>query len=343
MRTRSPRSRCRSVPAAPRVHKGASTRRRRVKSITHVPREAHAARLQSAPRRAKRRAAGRPRTPLPALRRAGTLQRDRRTAGRGLRGRRLGRRSAKASAPRRCGAAPPVRGPVAAGYIPNLPAYGLIGRIPTAAYPDDVQTTPRAARLDRRQGLRVGSEPDVLLRRREDPVPDARRTRTAPTCSTCSIGRVGTLAIPTDRGVAADTRPPTPSRGRTTRETGRPAARSPPCTGQPSAQIKHVFYIVRENRTYDQIFGSDPRGDGDPQLELFDDNGVAGPAGGITPNAHALSQPVPAVRQLLRGHRGVGRRAPDHGRRVRDRLRAEGDRRELLQPPRAPTTSASTR
>ena len=31
---------------------------------------------------------------------------------------------------------------------------------------------------------------------------------------------------------------------------------------------------MRENRTYDQIFGSDPRGDGDRRLELFDDNGV---------------------------------------------------------------------
>src|SRR5258706_9226522 len=59
--------------------------------------------------------------------------------------------------------------------------------------------------------------------------------------------------------------------------------------------IKHVFYIVRENRTYDQVLGSDPRGDGDPNLELFDDNGVAGPTGGITPNAHALARTFPLL------------------------------------------------
>ena len=60
--------------------------------------------------------------------------------------------------------------------------------------------------------------------------------------------------------------------------------------GGPSDKIKHVFYVVRENRTYDQIFGSDPRGRGDPRLQLFDDNGVPGPTGGVTPNAHALSR-----------------------------------------------------
>ena len=52
---------------------------------------------------------------------------------------------------------------------------------------------------------------------------------------------------------------------------------------------------MRENRTYDQVFGSDPRGDGAPQLELFDDNGVGGPTGGITPNAHALTQQFPLL------------------------------------------------
>ena len=56
-----------------------------------------------------------------------------------------------------------------------------------------------------------------------------------------------------------------------------------------------MFYIVRENRTYDQIFGSDPRGDGKTQLELFDGNGVSGPTGGITPNAHALAQRFPLL------------------------------------------------
>ncbi len=45
--------------------------------------------------------------------------------------------------------------------------------------------------------------------------------------------------------------------------------------------IKHIFYIVRENRTYDQVLGDLPRGDGDRFLTLFGRD--------VTPNAHQLS------------------------------------------------------
>ncbi len=48
------------------------------------------------------------------------------------------------------------------------------------------------------------------------------------------------------------------------------------------ARIKHVIYIVRENRTYDQILGDVAGADGDPALVQF------GPA--ITANAHALAK-----------------------------------------------------
>jgi len=48
-----------------------------------------------------------------------------------------------------------------------------------------------------------------------------------------------------------------------------------------SSPIKHVFYIIRENRTYDSILGDMKQGNGDPTLNLF---GAA-----ITPNAHALA------------------------------------------------------
>src|SRR5439155_25655999 len=57
----------------------------------------------------------------------------------------------------------------------------------------------------------------------------------------------------------------------------------------------NAFYAVRGTRTYDQVFGSESRGDGDPRLELFDDNGIATPAGGVTPNAHALARRFPLL------------------------------------------------
>jgi YVTN family beta-propeller protein len=51
--------------------------------------------------------------------------------------------------------------------------------------------------------------------------------------------------------------------------------------GDPST-IKHVFLIVKENRTYDQQFGDEPRGNGDPSVTQFGEN--------VTPNQHALEQ-----------------------------------------------------
>jgi YVTN family beta-propeller protein len=46
--------------------------------------------------------------------------------------------------------------------------------------------------------------------------------------------------------------------------------------------IKHVVYIIKENRTYDQIFGDLPQGNGDPALVLFGRK--------VTPNHHALAE-----------------------------------------------------
>lgn len=46
--------------------------------------------------------------------------------------------------------------------------------------------------------------------------------------------------------------------------------------------IKHVFYIIKENRTYDQVLGDLAGGNGDPALTLFGRE--------VTPNLHALSE-----------------------------------------------------
>ncbi|MBN3922864.1 beta-propeller fold lactonase family protein [Nostoc sp. NMS4] len=46
-------------------------------------------------------------------------------------------------------------------------------------------------------------------------------------------------------------------------------------------KIKHVIYIVKENRTYDQVLGDLPLGNGDPAITLFPQR--------ISPNHHKLS------------------------------------------------------
>ena len=61
---------------------------------------------------------------------------------------------------------------------------------------------------------------------------------------------------------------------------GVPAVPVPERIGEPSV-FKHVVYIIKENRTYDQVLGDMPRGDGDPSLCVFGEQ--------VTPNQHKLA------------------------------------------------------
>jgi YVTN family beta-propeller protein len=54
----------------------------------------------------------------------------------------------------------------------------------------------------------------------------------------------------------------------------------PEKVGDPSP-IKYIFYVIKENRTYDQVLGDMPEGNGDKNLVLFGEK--------ITPNQHAIA------------------------------------------------------
>jgi YVTN family beta-propeller protein len=49
-----------------------------------------------------------------------------------------------------------------------------------------------------------------------------------------------------------------------------------------AGKIKHVIYIIKENRAYDQVLGDLPQGNGDPNYCLF--------PRAVTPNQHALAE-----------------------------------------------------
>jgi YVTN family beta-propeller protein len=73
--------------------------------------------------------------------------------------------------------------------------------------------------------------------------------------------------------------------------------------GDPSL-IKHVFLIIRENRTYDQVLGDVAQGNGDPTLAVFGSR--------VTPNAHQLIKRFPLFdnfydpsRQSADGHQWI--------------------------------------
>jgi YVTN family beta-propeller protein len=61
---------------------------------------------------------------------------------------------------------------------------------------------------------------------------------------------------------------------------GVPAVPIPERIGE-SSVFKHVVYIIKENRTYDQVLGDMPQGNGDPSLCVFGER--------VTPNQHKLA------------------------------------------------------
>ncbi|MGA2985382.1 MAG: bifunctional YncE family protein/alkaline phosphatase family protein [Terriglobia bacterium] len=78
--------------------------------------------------------------------------------------------------------------------------------------------------------------------------------------------------------------------------------------GDPS-KIKHVFVIIRENRTYDQMLGDVAAGNGDSSLAVFGSTGIYG---NVSPNAHALVERFPLFdnfydpsRQSADGHNWI--------------------------------------
>lgn len=84
---------------------------------------------------------------------------------------------------------------------------------------------------------------------------------------------------------------PTPDSATLARDTREVYALSPytnrrlgPATVAPAmpATLKHVVYIIRENRTYDQVLGDLPQANGAASLAIFNDT--------ITPNAHAIAR-----------------------------------------------------
>ncbi len=71
------------------------------------------------------------------------------------------------------------------------------------------------------------------------------------------------------------------SKSKETESEGEPGNPIPRRIGEPSP-IKYVFYVIKENRTYDQVLGDLPQGNGDTTLVLFGEK--------ITPNQHALAR-----------------------------------------------------
>jgi YVTN family beta-propeller protein len=136
------------------------------------------------------------------------------------------------------------------------PAAGkVLGRIPTAWYPTGVVATADHLYVLNAKGLGAGPNDGP-----GHPDPTSPQG-TAPDQYAGSMmkGTLSTVSLP----VAADKLASYTKAVAANDGFGRPQTSA----GTPA--IKHVIYVVQENRTFDQVFGSLGKGNGDPSLNLF--------------------------------------------------------------------------
>ncbi|MBM3214062.1 hypothetical protein FJZ36_04025 [Candidatus Poribacteria bacterium] len=155
----------------------------------------------------------------------------------------------------------------------DLGSRKVVGLIPTGWYPGSVLLTNDATSLcvantkgvggrnaSREHGLNshdhMGSVSFI-------PVP-TREKLTALTISAATSMRLPTILVNLGGDPGPQTVVPLPTK-----------------PGEKSV-FKHVLYIIKENRTYDQVFGDMPQGNGDPSLTHFGRE--------VTPNHHALAE-----------------------------------------------------
>ena len=178
--------------------------------------------------------------------------------------------------------------------------WTLLGRIPTAEDPQAVVTAAahggRAAQLlyVAARGVGVGAnttgpvptspfDPIFWAFNPIAPTTDVFSLHSGTTYLPAMIsGHAGLMRLPSDARVKRLT-------SKATRQIHpRDAQAAPAGTPlRPNGPIKHVFFVVRENRTYDQLLGDLGRGNSDPHLVLFGKN--------VTPNLHALVTRFPLL------------------------------------------------
>ena len=170
------------------------------------------------------------------------------------------------------------------GPASGTPAVPRVaGLIPTGWYPTTVTVSRDGRKLfvTNMKGLGAGPNP----RGPESPI---GRGGPAQYIGTMMVGTLSTIAVPDGPDLAALTARVVRNNGfdETRARLARGSRDAPPQAvpnrvGRPSF-IKHVIYIIKENRTYDQVFGDLPKGNGDPSLVLFGRD--------VSPNHHMLAQ-----------------------------------------------------
>ena len=164
-----------------------------------------------------------------------------------------------------------------------LDPVSYVGLVPTDYYPEDVFPVGDQIVVANRRGIDARG-PEITFKAGYGTTP---ATGHGTHGTTASLTR---FELPSDREIRAElTRTVFAQNGWGAADTDVKHARGrkaravpvPKRIGDPS-RIKHVFMLVKENRTYDQIHGDMPEGNGDASLAQFGEE--------VTPNIHALSR-----------------------------------------------------
>ncbi|MET8289606.1 alkaline phosphatase family protein [Streptomyces sp. NPDC051643] len=156
-------------------------------------------------------------------------------------------------------------------YTSPQEPVSFVGLLPTDYFPAEIATAGNQVVVSNTRGI------------------DARRTTTSAGHGTHdTTSSLTRFTLPGDRVIKSETGKVFKQNGWTGDSVklakGRSKAKPVPVPaklGDPST-IKHVFMIVKENRTYDQVLGDIPQGNGSPSLTQFGEN--------VTPNQHALAE-----------------------------------------------------
>jgi YVTN family beta-propeller protein len=156
--------------------------------------------------------------------------------------------------------------------VVDLDSREVTGFIPTAWYPSAVSVTPDGKRLVITNANASGAGPNPCggLTPLNTCSGVDRDTQYSGSMIKGSVQVVGVPGPDQQRALTKDV----------VRNNQAPARARRKPTG--AGKIRHVIYVIRENRTYDQVFGDLPQGNGDPKLTLFKDDSA--------PNARSLAQ-----------------------------------------------------
>lgn len=142
----------------------------------------------------------------------------------------------------------------------------LLGRIPTEWYPSALAVAGDDLLVLNAKGSGTGPNPS-----RPQPGQTLPKTSTAYALGQINGSFMRTAATIGPAALRALTARVAVANGWTTKK--KPAL---------AGRFKHVIYIIKENRTYDQVFGDLPGADGDPSLTFFPRE--------VSPNHHALAE-----------------------------------------------------